>query len=480
MGEFNKVNDYIQNGGVGVENNTKTYKEAIDKITINIINEYWKWCIETIRPDIETKPELIYVKSDAFNSFNPFSNSHVKLEPAVYGDVKNTSKIIEKVNIVDINWLNSFKKDIIMDMNGSMAWFSLIAEKEEFCKKVQKCFVMGGIIDKSVVNTLSAVPGVLNRLSSATMNQLYHPLATEEFFQIIGGEKLVFITNNEINSNFSWSKPPRDSNGTQTFSPGYDVFKNSMKDRKLIPDNDDHTINNFFDAFYFSRPGDRKPFDVISALYLCHFNENNKCEYSKGDLHFNKTYGCTILTQGDSSSPSFDFIMNDAKNINIPVIGKGIEAEIDVYKAGLTFEKQLNINIASIKTCPVNLYYDKIPDPYDSEKDIPYTVDIFKNYLEYDKKGEIKLPIIVNNDNIVYDPPKMGTSGGGKRKNISKVGKLVKKTDKIVKTQIRKEAILGSVRSVYKITGKGNKLFVDIKGKQKSYTEIKKTEKSKN
>jgi hypothetical protein len=326
------------------------YKKNLDKTTKYIISAIWNWCHETYgmhdkKEGSRNRPKLYYIESKTYNSVNPFHANVIKMEHFVYKDVmeKNViGSIIDNVIVgKDIDILNNYD-EIIMDMNGSMAWFSDFSKtdnkKEEFVKKVKHCFVMGGVMDNSVVDTMSAIPGVLNRLSSATMNQLYHKENTNEFFKMMDGSKLTFITNNEINATFSWKESD------------YNDFKVALKGAGLIPSDDTHVVIQLFDAFYKTRQPDNHlvPFDVISALYLVNFITKIyklKCISNEIELYYNPDYGSTILSNEDK--PTLGFIMNDDKKnlVNVP-------KEIDIYKDNaFKFEDPIRVKIVSTLEC---------------------------------------------------------------------------------------------------------------------------------
>jgi hypothetical protein len=101
-----------------------------------------------------------------------------------------------------------------------------------------------------------------------------------------------------------------------------------------------------------------------------------------------------------------------------------------------------------------------------------YKTRLFTNYFD---NYVLNLP--VSDIYPIYEIPiKKELSGGKRKNNIGKNGKNGNngKNGKTEKNIVRKETLLGSVRSIYKVVGEGNKLFVDIKGIQKLYTEIKK------
>jgi hypothetical protein len=290
--------------------------DTMSFITYRIVMEIWDWCASTFGGG----PELKFCKG-GINSVNPFSVNQIKNEFEVYGPVianslLETDKLktaisdyFTEINANKIVDICKNAKNIYIDMNGSMAWYNAIIrnefENKELKDKVQGVFVMGGVLSYSQVNTMGAGP-TLNRLSCATMNQLYHAKNTGAFFKTYN-DKLYFITNNEINANFTYLTENRIYPQKQTYA--YDSFQDSFQDRmsnlNLIPNDKEHKVFQLFDAFYKKRPGDRKPFDVISALALVQFIDkngqiylpliNNETDNRKLPLIYDDTYGITIL-----------------------------------------------------------------------------------------------------------------------------------------------------------------------------------------
>ena len=118
------------------------------------------------------------------------------------------------------------------------------------------------------------------------MNQLYHVEGTRLFFELFK-DKLVFVTNNEINENFNWT--------SQDIGEPTEYYQ-AMK-ALLFPDQDSkiQKFNNLFDSFYTTRPKDRKPFDVLSAYALVTDDTTNHTRTAY--LYYNDTYGLTVISE---------------------------------------------------------------------------------------------------------------------------------------------------------------------------------------
>jgi hypothetical protein len=303
----------IQNHYKNVYDITQLDMDIMSFITYRIVMEIWAWCAGTpsINDKTKTQPELKFCKG-GINSINPFPVEKLKNEFYVYGKIiadsfKNdirlpttpplSASILQYFHQVDKNNIVTIcnkENNIYIDMNGSMAWYNESIQNTFNTENVKGVFVMGGVLSYSQVNTMGAGPFV-NRLSCATMNQLYHAKNTGVFFQKFQ-DKLHFITNNEINANFTFLPENTNIIYKDKTPYTYDQFESGMAILQLIPNDNKHIVRTLFNAFYEPRTTDRKPFDVISALALVQ-NMDKTVEYQtkKIDLIYNNTYGITIL-----------------------------------------------------------------------------------------------------------------------------------------------------------------------------------------
>ena len=148
------------------------------------------------------------------NAVNPFSETAIKNEVLIYSKVISKAEVLlsaEQGTVYDsegvictVNWTEY--SNIYMDFNGSLAfWNGYLAQnlsKEGVVEKIRGVFIMGGVCAEMEPVTTPSTPNVLNRLSSATMNQLYHPQNTAEFFAFLAQFKINAwtITNNVVQS----------------------------------------------------------------------------------------------------------------------------------------------------------------------------------------------------------------------------------------------------------------------------------------
>ena len=309
------------------KNNLYRDKMMLTFITKYIIDKIWSWCDDMFANVAGDKPELKFCIGGT-NKFNPFSAGSVKDEIKVYGDVvyksimgnfqnefaitRAYSETMSISKLLKLNTILNNYGQLYIDMNGSAAWYeSDIRNMHGFQDRVQGVFVMGGVLDYSQVNTLGANP-FLNRLSCATMNQLYDGEKTAQFFTDFA-DKLVFVTNNEINANFSFVG---DAKSKEKDIQMYEDFKKRMKECCLIDNNDTHFTVQAFDAYYSTRANDRKPFDVITSLALVAAIEKQlPLEGTTHKLLFDTKYGITILSKSENELVTQqDILTNYVKN----------------------------------------------------------------------------------------------------------------------------------------------------------------------
>lgn len=297
----------------------------------------WKEC--NVGKDVE----LIFVDGGV-NEMNPFSINTIKNEFNVY--CSSFKDIVEstKTNILTVDsFCERVNKDdsILMDMNGSMAFYNDSFQKLVKDNLLKKVCIMGGVLDDQPPDTLSTTP-FLNRFATATMNQLYSNNKTYNFMIDLQNIYCDIVSNNEINYGFTYPL----IEGRADMSKRNDYFneyKTAMTTMGLLPNNNDSITVKLFDAFYNARnvyddyivPLPFKPFDVLSALTLVNPNLNRNLSL----LYYQKTYGCTII-QPNYRQPykNVEGIMKGLleKHNKSPYqpefIRNGIKEEIDTFK----------------------------------------------------------------------------------------------------------------------------------------------------
>ena len=128
--------------------------------------------------------------------------------------------------------------------------------------------------------TKPAIPNVINRLSCATMNQLYHPEKTAEFFDFLKTQKVptYIVPNNTVSA-----------------LPSYDAVKIFMGVNGLT--------GSFLESIaeaYYNTPKDqppKKPFDFYTAIALCeHIKNPSKLTLDEKTLFYNGEFGITFVS----------------------------------------------------------------------------------------------------------------------------------------------------------------------------------------
>jgi hypothetical protein len=336
-------------------------------ITYYIINQIWGWCNMEYGGGNAIKPRLLFTIG-GINTTNPFSQKSIKNELSVYGDIvfqhmKLQASDVSGIYNIDhfIRHIHEFQitnlikesvahtrfnmyQDIYIDMNGSVAWFNseVAACFEKIKLNVKGVFVMGGVLSYTQVNTMGAGPYV-NRFSSATMNQLYHSHNTLLFFEMFN-DKLYFVSNNEINAQFTYFDLSSISRASylKKETNEYHVFTNEMREMGLLPALSPNVTPDFvtkcFNAFYAGRPADRKPFDVISALALVDFiyqeAGTHQLQGSKHTLLYDTEYGVTILFKcGTGRTATKANIITEYIEKGLSGKEKVLTQETDVYDA---------------------------------------------------------------------------------------------------------------------------------------------------
>ena len=197
---------------------------------------------------------------------------------------------------------------VYMDMNGSAAfltdpasavsvWFrSLFAR---FANRFRGLYVMGGVYDDAPPTTFPAflhptTKVAINRLSAATMNQLYSPKQTLELFDLVArhGKPITMVTNNLVNAVLA-------INGNDEFQRVLAPFLNISDPRGSL-------YLQGFHAYYDKQKNEvKKPFDILSSLVLVHDMLSGPGEglhRIPKSLHYNSEYGITLLSSQTSAA----------------------------------------------------------------------------------------------------------------------------------------------------------------------------------
>jgi hypothetical protein len=253
------------------------------------------------RPASSTGHFFFYI--GGVNSINPFSEKAIKNELLVYSDmiqVQGNPLKAEQGLVYDakgsetlVDWTEY--SDIYMDFNGSLAFWNESWEEQLGAKEVAECmrgvFIMGGVYAEVEPVTLPSIPGTLNRFSSATMNQLYHPECAAAFFAFLEQHQQIpcFAVVNNVVSDLNTTDPETKEKtyaGVQSF-----LDANHLKGpflRKLA--------NAHYHSVY-NPP--RKPFDFYAARALTAWMETREERLLRHErtLHYSNVTGMTFVSR---------------------------------------------------------------------------------------------------------------------------------------------------------------------------------------
>lgn len=283
------------------------FKRAYTLLAHKMCHDVWKGC----QPPPNGKG-VLYFCIGGINDIDPFYVNKVNNELFLYCDVFGDhidNTIIDtqegdliapdrtKLDETIESLLTSYRK-VYIDFNGSMAflrprWCLLI---DSICKlnKVRGAFIQGGVYTSAACKTIPARKELLNRMSCATMNQLYSPAKSNLFFQLMKKNKIQMyvVPNNDVEE-----------------VSDYIAFLNA---NGLLS----NALQAFATTFYNSRSGVRvKPFDFYVALAVCDAMESEAALRDKAwcfKLFFNPKYAATLLS--DNTHDDLDAVIELIKN----------------------------------------------------------------------------------------------------------------------------------------------------------------------
>ena len=275
-------------------------KDAMTDLAFGMANEIWS--------ETETaagKGNLFFCIG-GINAVNPFSETAIKNEILVYHSLLNQPlrSIPTKQGLIynhqGVCCELDFKSygEIYMDFNGSLAFWddSWVHRLSEACvvSKIRGVFIMGGVLSDADPITLPSIPKILNRFSSATMNQLYHPQNAADFFAFIDSYKIpsYIVTNNAVGdiSTFQADQRTKSFDGIQKF-----IVSNGLTGKFL-----EQLAKAHYESVY-NPP--RKPFDYYTAIALVAAMESSSSkleQFGVKVLYYSNVYGMCVVSQKDT------------------------------------------------------------------------------------------------------------------------------------------------------------------------------------
>ena len=281
-------------------------KQALTDLAFEMVTKIWK----------EAKPRgHLFFYIGGINVINPFSETAIKDEVLIFSDLLSdevASLPTEQGTVFNeagesVEFLPSEYKEIYMDFNGSLAfWDESWTNKMSHSLtvgKIRGVFVMGGVLTDREPVTMASIPNVLNRFSSATMNQLYHPQNAADFFAFLEQCKInTFVVTNNVVSDLTTfaddERKQKTNQGVETFLATNNLRGQYLRQAAL--------------AYYSStHSGARKPFDFYVAFALCKYMDEvaqnqplsdigNRMKCSNKVAYYSNVYGITCVSSQDS------------------------------------------------------------------------------------------------------------------------------------------------------------------------------------
>ena len=250
----------------------------------------------------------LFFRIGGINTVNPFAALVIKNELFVYATLAKANGYLKAVDgflgkhkqiyedevfdedfnkVVDDPIARA--KSLYVDFSGSAAFFtsSMQAALAARSDRIRAAFIMGGVFSDAPPLTMSSIPGVLNRFSCATMNQLYNPNLTAALFYFLKRHKIPTFTvcNNAVEDLATFA----DADKTQKTDAGWETFlmANGIGGAFLV-----ELARTYYNA-PFGPP--RKPFDFYTAESLVEHLRGSLSLAPNKFLHFNPTYGVTLV-----------------------------------------------------------------------------------------------------------------------------------------------------------------------------------------
>jgi hypothetical protein len=345
------------------ETHTYDMKKAMTDVAFEMATAVWR--------ENSTGNNYLYFHVGGVNSFNPFSSKIVKNEVFVYLGAINGNRNINSNEDVFLDTdgreiqYDPYQKDdktvefidpmkyfsVYIDFNGSAAFFNdkwkHRLEKLIELRKLRSLYIMGGVESICTAKTMPRIKGILNRLSCATMNQLYSPDKTYNFLKFLKEKEIDIycISNNSmpfIDGNYI--AQPRGQSG----------FITSEKVESFLNVNglNSNAILKFARKYYFSPYSPpKKSFDLYSAMALVN---RMKCVekpiYSLDILYVDNVYGISLLSD---SRKTFRCVVDDYSVSLFQNPSQSIEEEVKILR------KINNDSIIGIPVFNLNIEYVK-------------------------------------------------------------------------------------------------------------------------
>jgi hypothetical protein len=337
---------YFENGCV------KGFKRAFTDLAFNMVTSVW--AESRVEPSI--RKGNIYFCIGGVNSVNPFSAIACKNELFVYSQLMESVislPVMDEGSIIKSNgdrssdslgvFLDRYSR-ILLDFNGSAAFYdeSWRIALAGVYSKVKGLFVMGGVHSYEKSLTMPRIEGSLNRLSCATMNQLYHPEKTSSLFTSIYNMNVpVFIISNNSVSDYETykdvDKKQKSDVGWQSFLVANKISHSVGLDRETGSISTGSYLWRLAAMYYNSRYNPpRKPYDYYTSIAVSRFLSSG-CDRRLvwGDtktMFYDCVYGITMVANGtDWGSVCSEYLR--LADVSTEIRKKGFAVESGLLKS---------------------------------------------------------------------------------------------------------------------------------------------------
>ena len=287
-------------GSYGGLSNADQMKTALTDVAFEILTKIW-------REGQEDRGELFFCIG-GINSINPFSPSAIKNELCAYANLvpeprhKLQDPVERKIYCSETAEVSKFNlerySEIFIDFNGPMSFFHQMWREDlsrpEVVRNIKGAFIMGGVFSSEKPVTMPSIQGKINRFSSATMNQLYHPQHSSDFFAFLNSFNIpAFVVANNVVRDFMTydndSKDAVNNRGIEEFLVSNELQGDFLKQLALAHYTGTH------------RPP-RKPFDYYTALALTASLRGaaKPSSWPSKRLFYSNVYGLALISQHES------------------------------------------------------------------------------------------------------------------------------------------------------------------------------------
>lgn len=292
-----------------------------------------------------------------YNKINPFG-SILNSEFEVYKDVEYTNVSYVKTDVGEIA-INAYE-EIYMDGNGSFAFYDAKSNPETNLKgwfdtlksasKLKAISLMAGVeMSKDLPNpvTLGPMPGMINRLAEATMNQVYSPQGFKDFiedFKDANGVNWYITTNNEVNrtANYHIKDNPRFPAGDAK-----NALDTLVSELGSLVSDENSMLRKVVNSYYALGSDKRKLFDVMSSLTLTKliYGQTLPSASVTARMYTEPKYGVTLVDSERSTGFPPESISTFA---DMPEFQKGKASNIGIKHGGVTLDNVTSVKFGSV------------------------------------------------------------------------------------------------------------------------------------